>query len=350
MLSDSLAPGAEVGATPETGPSRSITAHCNSPEGPLPDVAVCPRPGHAHLLDMRADPRRPSLIVHTNLMGSPDPLSSDALAALRCDPRFRPAVEAYAAANLARYRGLDLVERWMVGDMGRASLSGAALVLDALGRLTPAALMVSRPVVKGEVSRGRARLYLQRAVANGLIAPSDPAAPLRGDARLSTTPRFQTVMNGVLQVALKASALLVPAAASALGKLAQPPFARRLVAHVGTIIASEPGLFPLTSSVQLFQTRDGGTRLLEEIILRQAPRRERLLQNCAYSHSALSRASRCSRAHVIQLLRDAEARGYLRGDGRELAVGAQLSEDVEHYFAALFATTGAASARALTDA
>lgn len=259
-------------------------------------------------------------------------------------------MEAYAASNLARYRTLGVVERWMVGDMGRASLSGAAVVLDALGRLTPAALMVSRPVVKGEVSRGRARLYLQRAVANGLIAPAKPAAPLRGDVQLSITPRFQAVMNGVLQVALQASAPLAPAAAAALGKIEQPAFARRLMAHLGTIIASQPGLFPLTSSVQLFQTRDGGTRLLEEIILRQAPGRERLVQSCAYSHSALSRASRCSRAHVIQLLKDAEAGGHLRADGRVLTVTPQFSEDVEQYFAAVFATTGVASARALADA
>lgn len=279
-----------------------------------------------------------------------DPLSRDSLEALRRDARFRPAVEAYAAASSARYRALGVVERWMVCDMGRASLSGAALVLDALGRLSPASLLAAGPVDKGEVSRGRVRLYLQRAVANGLIVPADPTAPLRGDARLSTSPRFQAVMGGVLQVALETSAPLVPAAAAALGRIAEPGFARRLVGELGTLIAAQPALFPLTSSVQLFQSRDGGTQILEEIILRQRPGRERLLESCAYSHSGLARACWISRAHVIRLLQDAEAAGYIVTEGRVLTVAPQLSEDVERYFAALFAATGVAAASVLAEA
>lgn len=284
--------------------------------------------------------RRYSLTVEVN----PDPLSGKGLAELRCHPGFRMAVRSYASGNLERYRSLGPVERWIVADMGRASLSGAALSLDAIGRLTPATLLASRPVSTGEVSRGRARLYLQRAITNGFIAPAEPAAPLRGDARLSTMPRFHSVMTGVLGVALRAAAPMVPASASALERIAQPDFALRLLAQLGTLISSQPSLFPLTSPVQLFQSREGGSRLLEEMIVRQPPERERLLQSCTYSHSAFASASRCSRAHVIRLLRDAEAAGYLRGDGRVMTFAPELSDDVERYFAATFAITGAASA------
>lgn len=280
-----------------------------------------------------------------------DPLSEADIAALRRHPGFRAAVEAYAAANLARHRALGLVERWMIGDMGRASLTGTALVLETLGRLTPAALLASPPVARGEVSRGRARLYLQRAAANGLIAPSDPAAPLKGDTPLSTTPRFQAVTTGLMQVTLEAVAPLAPEAATALAQMGRPAFAQRFAGQLGTTIAAHPRLFPLTSSAQLFQARDGGTRILEELILRQAPGRDRLLERCAYSHSALARVSQCSRAHVIQLLQDGEARGVLTLQGRVLTATSRLSDEVERYFAGLFATARrAAAAMALAEA
>jgi len=280
----------------------------------------------------------------------PHPLSDADISAVRRHPGFRAAVEAYAAANLARYHALGLVERWMVSDMGRASLSGAVVVLDALGRLTPATLMASQPVARGEVSRGRARLYLQRAVANGLIDPAERGAPLRGDTALSPTPRFQAVMTGILKVALEAAATLAPEVAPALGEIGRQEFVRRFAAHVGAITASRPDLFPLASPVQLFQARDGGTRLLEGLVVRQSPGRERLLLSCAYSHSALARASRCSRAHVIQLLQEGQARGFLRLNGRALTIAPELSDDAERYFATHFATARTATTRALAEA
>ena len=96
-------------------------------------------------------------------------ITTQDVAALRAHPDFRATVETYAANNLASYRARPLIERWMVSDIGRASLSGTVSILDAHSRLTPAALMGSKPVTGGEVSRGRVRAYLQRAIANELI-------------------------------------------------------------------------------------------------------------------------------------------------------------------------------------
>ena len=235
----------------------------------------------------------------------------------------------------------------MVSDMGRASLSSIVFVLDAVHGLTPATLMTSRAVATGEVSRGRARLYLQRAVANGLIEPVEPGAKLIGSTQLTTTPRFQTVMTGILNVAIEAATALSPDAAPALRQMARWTFVQQVSGRIGRIIASNPELFPLTSPVQLFQARDGGAQILGELVTRQSPGRERFLERCVYSNSALARTAFCSRAHVIQLLHDGKARGLLRFDGRVLTIEPDLSEAAEIYFANLLAVVGAAATRTL---
>lgn len=269
--------------------------------------------------------------------------------ALRSHPQFKAVIEEYASANLARYRALGLVERWMVSDMGRASLSGTVSVLDAANRLTPAALATVGAVATGEVSRGRARLYLQRAVANGLIEPTEPGAQLTGDTPLQATPQFHRVMTDILAVALKAAAVLAPESAPALQEIGRRSFVQQVSVRIGSIVTSHPDLFPLTSPVQLFQARNGGTQILEEIIARQRPGRRRLLERCSYSNSALARASYCSRPHVIQLLHDGKARGLLSFDGKILTLEPVLSDAVETYFANLFAVVGVAATRTLSQ-
>ncbi len=268
---------------------------------------------------------------------------------MRRHPRFRAVVEAYVAANLAAYRALPPLERWMVSDMGRASLSGIVFVLDAAGRLTPATLMAKGPVSTGEVSRGRARLYLQRAMANGLIAAAEPGARLTGDTKLSATPRFDALMTDILKVGLEAAAALAPDAAPVLRELGRRRFVQRVSFRFGRIISSHRQFFPLSSPVQLFQARDGGTQILEELVARQSPGRERLLERCLYSNSALARAGRCSRVHVIQLLRDGEARGLLSFDGRAMTIAPELSDAAEAYFAGVFAALRAAAMASLQE-
>lgn len=268
--------------------------------------------------------------------------------AVRRHPRFRAAVEGYVATNLARFGALGTLEHWLVSDMGRASLCGAIFVLDALNRLTPATLMSLGPVATGEVSRGRARLFLRQAVEHGFIERSVPGARLASDTQLRATGRFHTLMTDILQVALEAVAVLAPEAAPALGQMARRPFVQQLSACVGQIVASHPELFPLASPVQLFQARNGGLRILEHLILRQPAQRARLLESCAYSISALARAGRCSRPHVIQLLRDAKAQGLLRFEGGVLTLEPEFSEAVEVYYVNLFATVRAAAASTLS--
>jgi len=278
------------------------------------------------------------------------PLSAADVAAIREHPGFRAAVEAYAAENLARHHALHPIERWMVSDMGRASLSGTVTILDAFGRLTPAAILASPPVKAGEVSRGRARLYLERALANGLIAAAGPGDPLKGDTPLAASPPFLAVFRGIMEVNLRAAARLDPEAAPALARLDEPVVVRRISGAAGLLLAAHPELYPLDAPVRLFQDRDGGTRMLEDLILRQPARRERLLQACRASRSALARAGHCSRLHVIRLLKDGEAAGLLSLEDGELSISPALSDDAERYFAATFALIRTAAVSGLARA
>lgn len=272
-------------------------------------------------------------------------ITVQAVAALRARPRFRSAVETYAAASLDGYRARPLIERWMVSDMGRSSISGAISVLEGQGRLTPAALMASRPVTGGEVSRGRARAYLQRAIANDLIlAPPGPLAP---DTLLTTSPRFRAAMKLILRATLEAAASFWPAVAPALDRMEDEAFYQRVSRGLGKIVVERADLFPIQRPLWLFHGRDGGGRMLEDLISRQRPDRQRLLEDCEVTHSALARASHCSRAHVIQLLIDGEAQGLLRREGRKLIVAPELSEDAERFYAAIFAAAATAAVAAL---
>lgn len=266
------------------------------------------------------------------------------VAAVRDHPGFRAAVEGYCAASLARYRALTSIERWMISDMGRASLSGVAMVLGASGALTPRALLGSQPVTRGVVSRGRVRLYLERALANDLFRRADSAAGCGLDAALAPQPRFYAVMTGVLDITLAAVGDLFPEVATARARLQDPAFTAALSIGVGLRVKAQQDLFPQGGVVQMLQDRDGGARLIEALVLRQESGRTHLLETCRLSRSALASASFCSRVHVNRLLADAEAQGLLTLDGTALHVAPDAAEAVASHFAAIFAITRAAAA------
>lgn len=264
-------------------------------------------------------------------------LTEDDVAAFQSHPDFRRAVDAWARADLARYRSLSPDARWLVRDVGRASLSGTVMALNAMGKLTAAGLMASQPVATGEVSRGRARLYLHRAVETGMIATAVAGEPLRGSTRLSATDRFLDTMWGLLRVIVRSAAGLSADLAPALSRLEDRGFMQAVSVNIGQTVKANLAMFPLDRPVQLFQARDGGSRLLWRLIVGQAPGRARMLEACACSNSALAASSLCSRAHVNALLKDGEARSLLWRDGPLIRAAPELSDDVERYCAQTFA-------------
>lgn len=270
-----------------------------------------------------------------------------AFARLRAHGQFRAAVEERARASLAFYGALPSMGRWLVSDLGRSALTGAALVLDGLpGGLTSAGLLQAAAANRS-CSRGRAAAYLRRCALDGLIVPpaarsGDPAAPL------TLTPRFLSQMNGMTALNLQALARLAPEVAPAIPRLDQADFRRRLFAWVGILTASRPDLFAgPPRPMDLFLDRDGGVRMLEWLILAQSPDRAQMLQDAPLSRTALARASFVSRTHVTRLLDDGAARGLLDVGPRHIAFAPELSEDAERHYALVFEALRAATQAAL---
>lgn len=270
--------------------------------------------------------------------------------ALRDHPGFHAALERYCTASLARYRALTPIERWMLGDTGRSALSGVAVVLGAFEALTPRGLLNAQPVRTGLVSRGRVRLYLERALANGLFTPADPGGEVGLDTRLVLDDRVYAVMTGVLAISLEALGSLHPEVRPAQDRLADRAFAARLSITIGLLVKAHGDLFPTDGLVHLFLAREGGARLLEALVLRQAADRTGLLESCAVSRTALAAAGACSRVHVNRLMADGEARGLLSLRGGTLEVAPAFSEAAAFNFAAVFAVTRAGALATLAQA
>jgi hypothetical protein len=268
------------------------------------------------------------------MVESPEPLTTADLAGLRAHPLFREVVRGHVAENRAHYAGLPVIERWMMSDLGRTALSGASVALAGASRLTLAQLVAST-VRTGASSRGRARLYLDRAIANGLVLCDGPLTP---DAPLRLSDRFVRVASQVLDPGIPAVARLAPEAGIASAILDDIGFRSRMAVWLGLLVDTRPDMFPAAGSpIHLFQGRDGGSRMLEDLILRQPLDGERLLGDCAVSGLDLARTSFCSRRHVARLFADGEALGLMRHARGRLTISQALSDDVELYYARLYA-------------
>lgn len=275
------------------------------------------------------------------------PFAPEAFARLRAHPDFRATVQSHARANLAHYGGLPLMGRWLISDMGRSALTGAALVLDGLpGGLTSAGLYQAAAVNRS-CSRGRVSAYLLRCAGNGLIVPAADAPP-GADTPLTLTPAFLDQLTRSTMVNLGSVTRLAPEIAPAAARLVETDFRRRLFAWLGILTAARPDLFAgPPRPMDLFLDRDGGVRMLERLIDTQPPGRARMLEAVPLSRADLARASFVSRTHVARLLADGEARGLLEVTDRHVAFAPELSEDVERHFALVFEALRAAVQAAL---
>lgn len=259
--------------------------------------------------------------------GSGETFSDEAFAAIRAHPDFRAAVEGLARENLANYAGWSISERWLLSDLGRASLSGAAMMLDALfDGFTPAHLIQSA-LANRTCSEGRARHYLRRALANGFLTRDDT-----GTLRLS--PRMHDVMGRGIAAMMHAVARLDPGLAHLRDMTRDTQFTRRLATQMGLNTVARRDLFVGPDKpVLLFLGRDGGSRMMEQLIAAQPAGRSRLLERAPVSQRALAQGAFVSRTHVARLLADGEARGLFQAQACGMVVAPDLSEDVERHYA-----------------
>ncbi len=255
------------------------------------------------------------------------PFSPDAFAALRRHPDFRATVEALARANLAAYAAASPAERWLTSDLGRSALTGAAMILDVLLGGFSTTQIIQSARANRTCSDGRVRLYLRTAVAHGFL-DVDPEGTHRATARL-----YDSTAKGA-QAMLTAVARLDPSLAEAEELAGDLRFRRRLARQVGLNTIARPDLFAGPDMpVLLFLARDGGTRMMEQIIVAQKPGRQALAETARISQRALASGAFVSRTHAARLLADGEAQGLLRVRGAQVTVTPELSEDLERHYA-----------------
>ena len=259
-----------------------------------------------------------------------EPFSSAAFAALRSHPQFRATVETLARTNLAAYAAATPAERWLTGDLGRSALTGAAIVLDAMLGGFSATQIIQSARTNRTCSDGRVRLYLRTAIAQDFLEV-DASGTHRGTTRLyaATAKGAHAMMTAVAR--LDASLAGVEHRAADLG------FRRRLAVQIGLNTIARPDLFAGPDMpVLLFLARDGGSRMMEQIIAAQRPGRQALAETARITQRGLARGAFVSRTHAARLLADGEARGLLRVRGAEVTVTPELSEDLERHYALVF--------------
>ncbi|WP_296597097.1 hypothetical protein [Phenylobacterium sp.] len=274
---------------------------------------------------------------------SDEPFRPEAFAAIRAHPAFREVVTQLARDHLAEYGAASPAERWLTSDLGRAALTGAAFALEAIMGGFTTAQLVQAALANRTCSEGRARLYLRRARANGFLD-----VDARGVHRASE--RMDGVLRRGLETMLRATARCDPRLEPALQRLADRSFRRGVALHLGLNTAARPDLFNGPDKpVVLFLGRDGGARLLEQLIVAQPAGGDRLLESAPLSQRALAQGAFVSRTHVARLLADGEAQGLLRTDGRRLVAAPALAEDVERHYALVLEMARVSAHAALAD-
>jgi hypothetical protein len=265
-----------------------------------------------------------------------DLLSDAAVARLRGHPRFREAVETHATGVLAEFESQDHHDRWLLNDLGRASLWLGAMILDA----TPDGLTVSGLAAAGRqvCSRGRVLAFVHYGLDNGRFTLAPGAEPWVR-RRLHLTPTFIETSRRRLINQLRAAAMVAPEVEAAFAKLSSDAAVQQASVSVGLLLSLRPELNrnPGGALRHVFIARDGGMRMLQHLMLCQPRARSRLLEAAPLSRAALSRRYGVSRTHVNRLLADAEAAGALRVEGRDRVVfSPAFSDEVEAFVAGQF--------------
>ncbi|HEY3948402.1 hypothetical protein [Phenylobacterium sp.] len=281
-----------------------------------------------------------------------DLLSEAAIERLRAHPRFREAVEAFAAGALVDYRGQDAVSRWLHRDLGRAALYLAALMLDS----TPEGLTFARlaqAAADAQIcSRGRALAFTQYALAAGRMTIEPPGFQPWARRRLTLSPEFMRPTRARLVDAFAATAILAPEVSEALPRLDSDEVIGRAAGVLAALLKLRPELNrnPGGPLRQIFIGRDGGMRILQHLMLSQPPDRPRLMAAAPLSRAELARCYSVSRTHVNRLLAEAAVAGALTlTSPGQVAFSAAFSDEVEAYFAGMIQVNRVV-ARMLMDA
>ena len=276
-------------------------------------------------------------------------LSDEAMAVLRARPDFRAVVEQLIAESLANYHTIDAAGRWMLADIGRASLYAAAVILDARPDGVSAAALTAAAQGNKASSRGRVAQFIRFAQDAGEIVVS-PGSEHWTRRRLTLRPAFVDRLRRRFVNEARVISRLAPEIESLLDSLQEDATYRRYLTWSGALATHDRVVGPPTP-VTMFLQRHSGMRILYHLTLEQAPDRGRLLEEAAISRNQLSQLYGVSRAHINRLLADAEAAGLLTCPAPSRVVfSPALSDDFELTMAFIIQITRAAFVATLATA
>lgn len=276
-------------------------------------------------------------------------LSDDAAVALRARPDFRAAVEQLIAESLANYHTLDAAGRWMLADIGRASLYAAAVILDAQPQGVSATALTAAAQGNQASSRGRVAQFIRFAQDAGeIVVPpgSEPWTRRRLTLRAVFVDRLRrrTISDA------RAISRIAPEIAPLVDSLEDDATYRRFLTWAGVLATRERVVGPPTP-ITMFLNRTSGMRILYHFTLAQTPDRDRLLEETAISRNQLSLRYGVSRAHINRLLADAEGHGLLScPKSTRVVFSPALSDDLERTLAFIIQINRAAFVATLATA
>jgi hypothetical protein len=268
--------------------------------------------------------------------------SPEAIAALRCDPRFPAAARDAAGRAVELYRG-DRVLNALMSDRARALFTHVALYLHYGGSgagepgLTAGA-MKDLCVELGLCSRGRceAMLALMRAAGLFVVVPD----PDRRRRSLAPTEKLFALHRERWGAHFEAMRDVLPAAASYHAALADAAFVQAFVIALGRRFVAGLRILDHAPGLELLAERNAAIVMLFSLAL-AGPAHGPFPPHAAVplSINALATRFSVSRKHVLTLLRDAETQGLLARGGavnNEVTLLPRGRDALEVLFATMF--------------
>ena len=251
---------------------------------------------------------------------------------------FRAAVERNAAWICALHDPLEPRARWLFNDSGRAPIITRIFFrLTLTGRAT-AADLIAAARRRGTPSAGRVLQVIDRAQAAGLLAvEADEGKPKR-QQRLFVLPRLVEIYRGRAVAEIETAAMIAPDIAAA-GALAQrDPFLFAFLAAFARVDAAGVAWRgPLNPAIRLFLQAVAVMSMVYDLMARQDPARQRLLEEAPHSRRALAKRFHVSRSHVDQLFAGAREAGWLSFPAADRVVfSPEMSQQAERHFATTF--------------
>lgn len=270
-----------------------------------------------------------------------NPVSPEAIAALRAHPHFSVAMRASSSGAVALYQG-NRVLNWLMDDRGRVMFGYYALYLHFKRDPAVPASGLTPTNIKGICkqldicSPGRATVMLSLMRFAGYLA-NDPAQLDRRHHRLLATERLIEFHMVRWRLHFIAMAPMLPDGEALLQALEDREFIRRFLAAMCERILSGFRLVYDTDPLRLFARHKIGMIMLASLTCAGAaddtvpPSRP-----IALSVSELARRFSVSRAHVLKLLHDSETEGFLTRSGRDgnhIVMTSSLADGLQEFWA-----------------